>query len=96
MIERVAGALRVTVPMRVVNATALLEAGCAALGESVDAVESFDFGAVTEADSSALAVMLGWQRAALALGRPLKFINLPASVLALADLYGVDEFLALA
>ena len=69
------------------NAQAALEQGVAALasGESV-----FDLGGVQAADSSALALMLAWQRRAQAQGRKLTFINVPANVDALARLYGVD------
>ena len=69
------------------SARAALEQGCAALdaGETV-----FDLGGVRAADSSALALMLVWQRRAQAEGRKLSFINVPANVDALARLYGVD------
>jgi phospholipid transport system transporter-binding protein len=69
------------------NAPAAMEQGCAALagGETV-----FDLGGVQSADSSALALMLAWQRRAQAQGRKLTFINVPANVDALARLYGVD------
>jgi phospholipid transport system transporter-binding protein len=69
------------------NAQAALEQGCAALasGETV-----FDLGGVQSADSSALALMLAWQRRAQGHGRKLTFINVPANVDALARLYGVD------
>ena len=69
------------------NASAALEQGCAALtaGETV-----FDLGGVRAADSSALALMLAWQRRAQAQGRKLTFVNVPANVDALARLYGVD------
>jgi phospholipid transport system transporter-binding protein len=69
------------------SARAALEQGCAALdaGETV-----FDLGGVRAADSSALALMLVWQRRAQTEGRKLTFINVPANVDALARLYGVD------
>ena len=72
------------------NAQAALDQGCAALaaGETV-----FDLGGVKSADSAALALMLAWQRRARAQGHPLKFINVPANVDALANLYGVEELL---
>jgi len=72
------------------NAPAALEQGCAALaaGETV-----FDLGGVQSADSSALALMLAWERRARAEGRMLKFVNVPANVDALAKLYGVDELI---
>ena len=71
------------------NAQAALAQGCAAVtaGETV-----FDLG-VKAADSSALALMLAWQRRAQGQGRSVKFINVPANVDALAKLYGVDGLL---
>jgi phospholipid transport system transporter-binding protein len=93
MIEREAGRLLVKVPLTIANARGLLEAGRAALqpGEQV-----FDFSAVTEADSSAIAVMLGWLRAAEMLRSDVKFAQIPNGVRALAELYGVTELLPLA
>ncbi|GAB2722832.1 STAS domain-containing protein [Comamonas sediminis] len=44
-------------------------------------------------DSSALAVLLGCRRAAMAAGRPLQMRGLSAPVLSLARLYGVDGLL---
>ncbi|MGJ7917445.1 lipid asymmetry maintenance protein MlaB [Massilia sp. LXY-6] len=69
------------------NAQAALEQGCAALGAGETV---FDLGGVRAADSSALALMLAWQRRAQAQGRKLSFVNVPANVDALARLYGVD------
>ncbi|MFK3739142.1 STAS domain-containing protein [Massilia sp. TN1-12] len=73
------------------NAHAALDQGCAAVaaGETV-----FDLGGVKAADSSALSLMLAWQRRARAQGRTIKFINVPANVGALAKLYGVDELIS--
>jgi len=72
------------------NAQAALSQGCAALaaGETV-----FDLGGVKAADSSAVALMLAWERRARAQGRSLKFINVPGGVDALARLYGVDDLI---
>lgn len=72
------------------NAQAALAQGCAALsaGDTV-----FDLGGVKAADSTALALMLAWQRRAREQGRSVKFINVPANVDALASLYGVDGLL---
>ena len=93
MIERQAGRLVVTAPLIMDNARSLLEAGCAALqaGELV-----IDLGRVTEADSSALAVMLGWLRAGDLSRSTIKFANIPEGVRSLAELYGVAELLPLA
>lgn len=58
-----------------------------------DAEVVVDFGAVEEADSSAVSLMLEWLREARRRGRALKFVNLPASVKSLALLYGVEGLL---
>lgn len=93
MIERQAGHLVVKVPLVMANARGLLEAGRSALQAGEDV---FDFAEVTEADSSALAVMLGWLRAAELSRSTVRFANIPAGVRSLAELYGVAELLPLA
>ena len=93
MIERSADALRVTVPMTIAGASRLLAAGCAEIGGST---QIFDLAAVTEVDSSALAVMLAWQRKAAKAQGTVQFVHVPAGIRALADLYGIDELLQLA
>jgi phospholipid transport system transporter-binding protein len=93
MIELETGRLVVKVPMVMTNARGLLEAGRSALqsGEQV-----FDFSRVSEADSSALAVMLGWLRAAGLARSTVKFAHIPAGIVALAELYGITDLLPLA
>jgi phospholipid transport system transporter-binding protein len=93
MIEREMGRLVIKVPLVMANARGLLEAGRSALqpGEQV-----FDFSEVTEADSSALAVMLGWLRAAALSRSTVKFAQIPNGVVSLAELYGVTDLLPLA
>lgn len=73
-------------------ARALLERGVGALsaGEPV-----FDLSGVAEADSSGIAVLFGWQRAAAARGRTLRVANPPASLVSLAEVYGVSDLLPL-
>ncbi|MEO7497302.1 MAG: STAS domain-containing protein [Massilia sp.] len=73
------------------SARAALEQGRVAIGAGQTV---FDLGAVKQADSSGVAVLLGWQRAARAAGAQLSFVNLPASLQSLTTLYGVDEFIA--
>lgn len=92
MIEREGLRLIVKVPLVMANARALLDAGRAALqpGEQI-----FDFSPVTEADSSALAVMLGWLRAAASSRSTVKFAHIPKGVRSLAELYGITELLPL-
>lgn len=93
MIEAQGGRLVVKVPLTMANARGLLDAGRAALqpGEQV-----FDFSEVGAADSSAIAVMLGWLRGAAASRSSLKFAHVPKGVRSLAELYGVTELLPLA
>jgi phospholipid transport system transporter-binding protein len=76
--------------MTVQNAKAALDMGLAAIkaGQTV-----FDLGAVQVADSSAVAVLLEWKRAARRAGAALAYVNLPAGMQSLAALYGVDTFL---
>ena len=76
--------------LTVENATAALERGLAAIkdGQTV-----FDFSCIQTADSSAVAVLLAWQRAARKNGTTLAFTNMPASLKGLTSLYGVDDFL---
>lgn len=54
---------------------------------------TIDFAAVSAVDSSAVALLLEWRRRALARNKQLTFVNLPANLLALADLYGVTELI---
>jgi len=93
MIEREAGRLVVKVPLVMANARELLNAGRSALqaGEQI-----VDFSGVEEADSSAIAVMLGWLRAATQMQATIKFAHVPAGVRSLAELYGLTELLPLA
>ncbi len=69
----------------------------AALAQGLQAIKAgqtvFDLGTVQVADSSAVAVLLEWKRAARKAGAALSYINLPASLQSLAALYGVDAFL---
>lgn len=93
MIERSEGRLCVNAAMVISNAPALLQAGRTAF---LEPEETIDLAAVNEADSAALAVMLAWLRSAKVENRCLRFVNVPAGVRSLADLYGVDEILPLA
>jgi phospholipid transport system transporter-binding protein len=56
----------------------------------------FDLAQVEDADSSAVAVMLGWLRVASRSRSTLKFAHIPSGVRSLAELYGVTELLPLA
>jgi phospholipid transport system transporter-binding protein len=54
---------------------------------------TIDFAAITHVDSSAVALLLEWRRGAARLGKELRFVNLPANLLALAELYGVSALI---
>ncbi|MDK2123157.1 STAS domain-containing protein [Parachitinimonas caeni] len=53
----------------------------------------FDMGRVTEVDSTAVAQLLHWIRVCQQGNKQVRFRNMPESLLALADLYGVDAML---
>jgi phospholipid transport system transporter-binding protein len=92
MIRRETGRIVVSGPVTLDNVAAVLEEGRRHLEEGVRTV---DLGEVTEMDSSLLAAMLAWLRAARRRGRELAFANLPQSLSTIARLYGVDGLLPL-
>jgi len=79
-----------TVDIGMHNAPQVAELGRAAIerGES-----EFDLSGVARCDSSAVAVVLEWQRAAKARGLALKVSGAPAGLMSLATVYGVEELL---
>ena len=54
---------------------------------------TIDFSGITGIDSSAVALLLEWRRQAKARGKTLVYVNLPANLLELARLYGVEELI---
>ena len=52
-----------------------------------------DFSGVTDVDTSAISLMLEWQRRAAALNCRIKFIHLPVNLSSLTNLYGVNDFI---
>jgi len=88
---RIAGdSVEVSGPMTMADAAALLAEGEAAIASSAS---TFDLAAVTEMDSSCLAVVFGWMRAAKAAGKSLRLVNLPPNLLSLAAVYDVADLL---
>jgi phospholipid transport system transporter-binding protein len=97
MIEQNGNELRITVPMLIANASALLEAGRGFLRAGDRAGELvFDLSAVEETDSSALSVVFGWLRTARERKVSLRVAHPPASMISQAELYGVSDSLPLA
>ncbi len=78
---------------RIVNGTAaaLLQLGDAAI-RADDC--RFDLSGVQRCDSSAVALLLAWQRAAHARGMRLELQGIPASLTSLATLYGVESLIS--
>ena len=72
------------------NARAMLEAGCRQLTRDENV---FDLAAVGAVDSSGLAVVFGWVRAAQAVRKSVRIIYPPQNLLSLAALYGVTQLL---
>ena len=60
----------------------------------VEAQLTVDLAAVTEVDSSALSLLLEWRREAGRNGRAISFLNLPANLKSLAELYGVTKLIS--
>ena len=52
-----------------------------------------DFAQVTNVDTSAISLMLEWQRRAAAVQSSASFVNLSPNLLSLANLYGVEEII---
>ncbi len=77
-------------PVNLENAVALLAQGN---GLFTAPQVTLDLAAVTEVDSSALSLLLEWRREAARNGRAIRYLNLPANLRSLAELYGVDELL---
>ena len=72
------------------SASAALAAGLASIEAGAAGV---DCAPLAEFDSSALAVLLAWQRAAHARGAAFGIANLPAGLASLAEVYGIDALL---
>jgi phospholipid transport system transporter-binding protein len=90
MIRVTGDCVEVSGPMTMPGAATLLAEGEAAIASSASA---FDLAGVTEMDSSCLAVVFGWMRAAKAAGKSLRILNLPQNLLNLAEVYGVADLL---
>ncbi|WP_175946510.1 MULTISPECIES: STAS domain-containing protein [unclassified Caballeronia] len=72
------------------SAKAALEAGLSRIAAGATEV---DCAPLRQFDSSALAVLLAWQRAATARGAALGIVNIPSGLASLAQAYGVDTLL---
>lgn len=91
-IQPVGGGLAVSGNMTLETAAALLVSGVTALEKGEP---RFDLSSVADIDSSGLAVLFGWLRAARARGLALSIVNPPRNLISLAEMYGVSELLPL-
>ncbi len=73
------------------SAKSALAAGLARIEAGATAV---DCAQLTQFDSSALAVLLAWHRAAQARGSALEIVNVPGALASLAQVYGIDTLFA--
>jgi phospholipid transport system transporter-binding protein len=90
VIERLDGRFRVRGSVTLASVQALLDEGKQAFaGDDL----RIDLSGVTEADSSAVALMLDWAREATARGARICFENLSENLRTLISLYDVGEFL---
>ncbi|WMW80274.1 STAS domain-containing protein [Undibacterium cyanobacteriorum] len=71
------------------NAADLAQRGCAAISAGT---EEFDLSSINSVDSSAVAVLLAWQRQAHQQQRSIRLVAAPASLLSLINLYGLQDF----
>ncbi|WP_430432979.1 STAS domain-containing protein [Methyloversatilis sp.] len=85
------GVLRVSGTMRLPEAMALRDAGLALLSSA----SSIDLSAVEDVDSSAIAVLLAWERASGGSNGPLPVTGAPAGLTSLARLYEVSSYCGL-
>lgn len=92
MINDAGDCLQVSGAMTLHDATRLLAEGNAALK---NAETVFDLANVDSVDSSAIAVIFGWLRAAREQGKSVRIVHPPQDLLSLADVYGVSELLPL-
>jgi phospholipid transport system transporter-binding protein len=84
------GGLRVRGPLTLTTVEAILrDASRRPDGPEI----SVDLAAVTEADSSAVGLLLAWVRDAAASGHRVRFENLPPNLKSLISLYDVGEFI---
>ena len=87
--DRVEVSGAITMPV----ASVLLAEGCAAMA---NAKMVFDLAAVTDVDSSCLAVIFGWLREARRQGKDIRIVHPPEDLLNLAAVYDVTGMLPLA
>lgn len=87
MLTREGATLKVAGPMNIDSVAALLAQSAGML----EGATTIDLSGVTEADSSAVSLLLEWRR--LAKKTALRFAHLPPALQSLAELYGVADLI---
>ncbi len=93
MVQSEDGKLSVEGSVTIHNVVAMVEQGIALFDRNNLTI---DLTRVTEVDSSAVSMLLEWQREARRRNCRLHFANTPQNLKGLAQLYGVFEFVSLA
>jgi phospholipid transport system transporter-binding protein len=88
------GRYRIEAPLTFATVTALRPLGLAALAAASGRPAVIELGAVTQADSAGLALLVDWLAAARAANTPLRFEGLSPALRALARLSEVEDLLA--
>lgn len=90
MMRREGDRLILSGPVTLANVAEVLRQGCDELRAGV---RTIDLGEVTELDSSLLAALFAWVRAAKANEGEVVFANVPEGLMTVARLYGVAELI---
>jgi len=93
MIRATQAGIEVSGSATISDASALLAQGVAALNANNQPITVFDLAGVTTVDSSLLAVVFGWMRAAKACNQSIRLLNLPENFVSLAAVYDVADLL---
>lgn len=94
-LQRAGAGTAVSGGMTLETAATLMAAGAKELAGGPANEQRFDLSGVTAIDSSGLAVLFAWQRAAQAQGKKLQIVNPPRNLISLAQVYGVAELLSM-
>jgi phospholipid transport system transporter-binding protein len=60
---------------------------------SIEQNTTVDFAGVTDIDTSTISLILEWKRRAQIENQPIKFVNLPANLISLTQVYGVADLI---
>ena len=77
-------------PVTMANVESLVEEG---VRQIVGSDVTIDLSGVEEVDSTAVSLLLEWRRQGLRANCNIRYVNLPANLTSLAELYGVTELL---